>query len=284
VVSDDVKSGKGLLGENDVLKNDSVKISVIVPTKNSKNRIETCLNSLVHQSYPNYEIIIVDGHSSDDTINIVSKYSVRVFFEEGGTRASACNVGISNAKGEIVAFTDDDCVVPENWLEQIAVNFANREIQVLGGPSLTPAESTRLEKALGVTYAQVVQLTSIGNKSGEKVAGCNSAYRKSTVIDIGGFNEKLVTAEETELHSRIHKNGGKIFYDPNMAVLHFRRASFRSFFKQFYRYGLGKGCMLREHPELLGISDVIAFLPFFYLPFLFLFLFFNPTLAINILL
>jgi glycosyltransferase involved in cell wall biosynthesis len=258
-------------------------ISVIVPTKNSQRRIEMCLNSLMHQSYSNYEIIVVDGHSSDDTLNIVSKFPVRVFFEDGGTRASACNVGISNAKGEIVAFTDDDCVVPENWLENIARNFTNRELQVLGGPSLTPPESTRLEKALGATYTQVIHLTAFGNRSGENVGGCNSAYRRRTVIDLGGFNEKLITAEETELHYRIYQNGGKIFYDPNMTVFHFSRASFRLFFKQFYRYGVGKGYMLREHLETLGVSDMIAFLPLFYLPFLFLLFFFNPILAVDIL-
>jgi GT2 family glycosyltransferase len=140
-----------------------------------------------------------------------------------------------------------------------------------------------LEEALGATYTQVVQLTAFGNRSGENIGGCNSAYRKKALIDVGGFNEKLVTAEETELHYRIFRNGGKIFYDQNMVVLHFRRGNFRSFFKQFYRYGLGKANMIREHPEKLGLSDVVAFLPFFYLPFLFLLVFLNPILGFDIL-
>jgi glycosyltransferase involved in cell wall biosynthesis len=266
-----------------MLSDNIVKISVIIPTKNSHNRIEACLKSLANQSFPDYEIIIVDGHSSDDTTKIASKYSTRVFFEDGGTRASACNVGISYAKGEIVAFTDDDCVVPETWLEQIARNFENREVQVLGGPSLTPPGSTRLEKALGATYTQVVQLTALGNKSGKNVAGCNSAYRKNAIIEVGGFNERLITAEETDLHFRIYRQGGKIFYDPDLVVFHYRRASFRSFFKQFYRYGVGKGRMLREHPNTIGVFDVIAFLPFIFLPLSFLILILNPVLGANIL-
>jgi glycosyltransferase involved in cell wall biosynthesis len=260
-----------------------IKISVIIPTKNSHNRIEACLKSLTNQSFKFYEIIIVDGHSTDDTIKIASNYPTRVFFEDGGTRASACNVGISYAEGEIVAFTDDDCVVPETWLEQIAMNFENRDVQVLGGPSLTPPGSTRLEKALGATYTQVVQLTALGNKSGKNVAGCNSAYRKNAIIEVGGFNERLITAEETDLHYRIYRKGGKIFYDPNLAVLHYRRANFRSFFKQFYRYGVGKGRMLREHPNTMGVFDLIAFLPFIFLPLSFLILMLNPVLGVNIL-
>jgi glycosyltransferase involved in cell wall biosynthesis len=264
-----------------MLSGKNIKISVIIPTKNSHNRIEACLKSLVNQSFSDYEIIIVDGHSSDDTVDLASKFPVRIFFEDGGNRASACNVGVSHAKGEIVAFTDDDCVVPKDWLERIAINFDRDEMQVLGGPSLTPPESTHLEKALGATYAQVVDLTALGNKSGKKIAGCNSAYLKSTLINAGGFNEKLVTHEETEIHLRIFRKGGKIFYDPKMPVLHYRRTTFRSFYKQFYRYGLGKAGMLREHPETLAFSDVVAFLPFVYLPFLFVLFFLNQTLALN---
>lgn len=257
-------------------------ISVIVPTKNSGNRIEKCLTSVLHQSYPNYEIIVVDGHSSDDTIELASKFPVRIFFEEGGTRASACNVGIAHSKGEIVAFTDDDCVVPENWLEHIAMNFANPSLQVLGGPSLTPQDSTRLEQAFGAINAHILPFTTFGERSVRRVWGCNSAYRKSVIIAAGGFNERLATAEEIELQYRIHRKGGEISYDHNLIVLHYRRANLRLFFRQFYKYGIGRGHMLRDHPTAIRASDVICFSPFIYFPFLFLTFLLNPTLGIDI--
>ena len=120
------------------MSNQTPFISLIIPTKNSQKMIVQCLNSVISQTYKNFEVIIVDGHSTDNTLELVSQFHVNIFFEEGRTRASACNVGISKAKGEIVAFTDDDCVLPENWLEKIAMHFADPELQVLGGQRFNP--------------------------------------------------------------------------------------------------------------------------------------------------
>ena len=232
-------------------------ISVVVPTKNSQRMIEKCLNSLTSQSYSNYEIIIVDGHSVDDTIKIVSKFPVRIVFEDGGTRASACNLGISHSRGEIVAFTDDDCIVPKGWLEKIAKHFEDPNVAVVGGPGLTPPESDKWEKTFGAIRTLIIKST---NELGpvEQIPGCNSAYRKRPLAEIGGFVEDLPTAEETELHFRIMKSGLKLVYDSELAVYHSPRVNLSKFLKQNFRYGIGKGLMLRLHPSALKISDMVA--------------------------
>jgi cellulose synthase/poly-beta-1,6-N-acetylglucosamine synthase-like glycosyltransferase len=240
-----------------VSKKEMLAISVVVPTKNSQRMIEKCLNSLTSQSYSNYEIIIVDGHSVDDTIKIVSKFPVRIVFEDGGTRASACNVGISHSRGEIVAFTDDDCIVPKGWLEKIAKHFDDPNVAVVGGPGLTPPDSDKWEKTFGAIRTLIIKST---NELGpvEQIPGCNSAYRKSALVEIGGFVEDLPTAEETELHFRIMKSDLELVYDSELAVHHYPRVNLAKFLKQNFRYGVGKGLMLRLHPSALKISDIIA--------------------------
>jgi cellulose synthase/poly-beta-1,6-N-acetylglucosamine synthase-like glycosyltransferase len=264
------------------------KVSIVIPTKNSSRMIEKCLHSLLNQSYSNYELIIVDGHSVDDTIKIVSGFPVRIFFEEGGTRASACNVGILNSRGEIVAFTDDDCIVPEDWVEKIVKHFEDHEVCVVGGPALIPNDSGPWENTFGAIRTLVLK---VAHKLGpvEDIFGCNSAYRKSVVLEVGGFREDLLTTEETELHFRIMKSGGTLIYDPDMPVYHYPRVNLKKFLKQQYRYGLGKGLMLRLHPRALKISDVVAMasifvplalVPIFYFSFAFGLALFEVLLSI----
>jgi cellulose synthase/poly-beta-1,6-N-acetylglucosamine synthase-like glycosyltransferase len=240
-----------------VSKKEIPAISVVVPTKNSQRMIEKCLNSLTSQSYSNYEIIIVDGHSVDNTIKIVSKFPAKIVFEDGGTRASACNVGISHSRGEIVAFTDDDCLVPKGWLEKIAKHFEDPNVAVVGGPGLTPPDSDKWEKTFGAIRTLVIKST---NELGpvEQIPGCNSAYRKTTLIEKGGFTEYLPTAEETELHFRIMESGLKLVYDSELGVYHYPRVNLSKFLKQNFRYGVGKGLMLRLHPSALKMSDIVA--------------------------
>jgi glycosyltransferase involved in cell wall biosynthesis len=258
------------------------RVSVVVPTKNSRGRIVACLRSLFAQSFGDFEVIVVDGHSVDDTVSLASGFPVRILFEEGGTRACACNVGVAAARGEIVAFTDDDCVVPVDWLQRIVENFNDSAVQIVGGPPLTPPDSTLIEKAFGALYTHILPVTTIDYGGEKKVTGCNSAYRRNTVLAVGGFNEALVAAEETELHHRIYNKGGKIAFDPKLAVYHYRRTNFKSFYRQFYRNGSGKGSMLRQHPGAFKISDAVAYSPFVYIPLLLIIALFTPVIALNL--
>ena len=246
-------------------------ISVIIPTKNSSRTLDDCLQSLARQEYGNFEIIVVDGHSKDNTVEIAKKYTDKVFFEEGGTRASGCNVGIQHAHGDIIAFTDDDCEVPKDWLKQIASNFEDETLDVLGGSTKTPEESSKIERAFGAVLNDLLSLT-YSRDAYEKVIGCNSAYRKATLIDAGGFSENLPTAEETELDFRLKQAGKHILYLDSLFVLHNRRCTIRQFWKQQFRFGVGKGKWLHSNPSAIKASNFLAqlllFGSFVFLPIL----------------
>src|SRR5512138_937433 len=100
-------------------------ISVIIPTFNEEENIAQCLVSLSHQTVPrdSYEIIVVDGGSKDATCEIARKYADSVFTQTSKKVGGARNDGVMAAKGEIIATTDADCILPPDWIARIAEDF-----------------------------------------------------------------------------------------------------------------------------------------------------------------
>src|SRR5512137_2308327 len=111
-------------------------ISVIIPTFNEEENIAQCLVSLSHQTVPRseYEIIVVDGGSKDATCEIAKKYADLVFTQTSKKVGGARNDGVNAARGEIVATTDADCILPPNWIERIVKDFKNSGIVQVYGP------------------------------------------------------------------------------------------------------------------------------------------------------
>ena len=108
------------------------RVSLVVPVKNEARRIEQALAALRAQTLPPVEVLVVDGHSLDGTADLARSCGARVFFEEYGTRAGACQVGVQNAVGDLIAFTDADCVPAANWLETLAANLEDGVVGVGG--------------------------------------------------------------------------------------------------------------------------------------------------------
>jgi len=99
------------------------KVSVIIPVRNGAKKLTQCLEAVLAQSYEPKEVIVVDGHSSDDTVKVASKFPVKVLYEDYHTRAGGCQVGIENAEGEYIAFTDADCIPGKDWLANLIKEF-----------------------------------------------------------------------------------------------------------------------------------------------------------------
>ncbi len=119
-------------------------ISVIIPSYNEEANIARCLLSLQKQTVPRdeYEIIVVDGNSKDQTREIAEKYADLVFIQTSNKVGGARNDGVLRSRGDIIVTTDADCVLPEDWLENIRSEFSKRPIVHSSGPS------TRLKEAL----------------------------------------------------------------------------------------------------------------------------------------
>lgn len=188
-------------------------VSIIVPVRNERANIEECIISLLNQDYPKekYEIIIVNGHSRDGTLEVLSKLPVKVI-EDGGRGASeARNRGVAYARGEIVAFTDGDCVAQPDWIKNLAGSFDGPDVGGVGGALRTGN--------LGTLLSLCENLNTCATYKGFITA--NMAYRVDVINKAGGFDPNIKCGEDWDLWWRVLDWGYKVRFESSAVVVHF---------------------------------------------------------------
>lgn len=220
------------------------KISVIIPVKNEADKIERCLEAVFGQTIKPYEVMIVDGHSTDNTVENASKFPVKIFYEDYHTRAGACQIGVEGAEGDFVAFTDADCVPEKNWLEDVVKEFDEGIVGVgCGIKNIGEGlwkKSINLISGTFLGSANSVQGRFFKNKRYvNSISGCNSMYHKEDILKVGGFDVRLSTAEDTELNRKMLRIG-KLLYTPDAVILHNHERGLKDFANRMYQYGYGR--------------------------------------------
>jgi len=229
-------------------------VTVVVPVRNGELTIQSLLESLQRLDYDRnkVEVIVVDGNSTDKTREIVKKYPVKLVVEKRKGLNLARNTGIKCSKGEIVAFTDSDCIVPPNWITKIVENFKDPKVSCVGG------SAKALDSDFISQYADnsIVRLMPFFTKREEleKVkpffrhpAGCNMAFRRKVAEEVGYFDENIQYGfDEVEFADRVCRAGYKMVLDPDVLVWHKHRSTFREFLKQNFQYGKGSGLVLKR--------------------------------------
>jgi cellulose synthase/poly-beta-1,6-N-acetylglucosamine synthase-like glycosyltransferase len=268
-------------------------ISVVVGIRNEERFIEECIESLLRLDYPqdSYEIIIVDGMSSDKTRDLVQKYPVRLLLNERKNVAAARNLGVKNARGDLVAFTDGDCKVYSQWLKILVLEMQNApdDVVCVGGPNLIFDTDPIFGRVVG--YAQETFLGSGGSAQSKNstkkhyvssLPNCNAMYKKSAIQEVGCFDERFLIGQDGDLNYRIGKRGHKFLYIPEAQVLHHRRGTFKSFSVRMFKYGMWMAELFKKHGEfvrwyaflpsvaiifavVLLISSIIYFAPILFL-------------------
>ena len=232
---------------------DPPSISVIVPVRNSAKTIGDLLDSLISLEYDpgKLEIVVVDGDSSDCTRKIVEEYPVLFVDEEGKGLNAARNTGIKWTTGEIVAYTDGDCVVPPDWARAIARNFQSPLVGFVGGN----VEAYDKEDFLSI-YMDETFFNTKPNFKWRRVAtrlnlrhfpaGCNMAFRRDALAKIDYFDERieygfddLIPVEE------VGDMGFQIVLDPEVYVYHQHRTNLGDMLLQHFSYGRGGARLMR---------------------------------------
>jgi succinoglycan biosynthesis protein ExoA len=223
-------------------------VSVCIPVKNGEGRIEHCLASLRAQTYPadRYEIVVADGCSTDRTVEIARTFGARVVHNARQIVASGRNVAFAAANGEIIASTDDDCVLPPDWLATGVRYLSAADVAAVGGPSILPAEASPLSKAAGLIFRLAgragysVQADSLRRGEAHDLPGGNVIYRRAALDRVGCFDEALLTAEDVHLHLRLRAAGLKLTMAPELRVWHHKRDTLRRLFHQMRRFAVGR--------------------------------------------
>ncbi len=197
-------------------------VTVIVPTWNEEKYLEKCLTSLQQQSLKDpFEVIVVDGGSSDLTLKIADRFADEVFVVPDKPVGAARNIGASKAKGNILAFIDADTAASKNWLEETVRSFDNYpEVVGVTGPTL-PYGGSRLDELM---YGMARSAQRVSLKLGfPHVAGFNCAYRKDAFWRAGGFDENRELSEDVMLSFRVRKQGRVLFNKKMIAYTSLRR-------------------------------------------------------------
>jgi GT2 family glycosyltransferase len=229
---------------------DPPRVSVVVCAYNAETTLDACLASLERLRYPHYEVIVVNDGSTDDTGSIAESYSpVKVIHQENRGLSAARNVGIAAATGEIVAFTDSDCVVDPDWLTYLVATFRSSGLPAVGGPNLPPPEDSLVASCVAAAPGGPLHVL-LNDEEAEHIPGCNMAFRREVLEEIGGFDPLYRAAgDDVDVCWHLHDRGYRIGFSPAAMVWHFRRNTVGAYIGQQRGYGKAEALLYFRHPH-----------------------------------
>ncbi len=241
--------GKVFTVRSSALLRTAPRVSVVVCSYNRGAALEECLRSLVLLDYPDYEVILVDDGSTDNTREIAGKFpAVRVIHQSNQGLSAARNAGLHAATGSIIAYTDSDCFVDVNWLTHLVHQLEATDAVAVGGPNLAPDDGCAAA-CVAASPGQPVQVLE-SNTIAEHIPGCNMAFRREALMAINGFNPRYRKAgDDVDICWRLQQDGKWITFAPGAFVWHHRRQSPGAYLRQQAGYGEAEGLLWFDHPD-----------------------------------
>ncbi len=263
---------KKLGGEGPTTKRVALKsyplVSIIVCSYNGGKTLKECLESLDLLNYPNYEIVLVDDGSKDNTQDLVATFEVNRVIRataEGRTLppfmnivqpnmglSYARNAGAHASKGEVIAYTDSDCMADPDWLYYLIGTLLSGDYCGVGGPNISPPAVNWVQAAVSAAPGgpSHVLLTDV---VAEHIPGCNMAFHRWAFMSIGGFDTEYRKAgDDVDFCWRLQTNGGVIAFSPSAIVWHYRRFTLQAFRKQQEGYGEAESMLRFKHLIFFG--------------------------------
>jgi len=228
-------------------------VSVIVCSYNGGPTLASCLDSLGKLNYPQYEIILVDDGSTDDTSYIAAQFPwVRYIHQSNQGLSHARNTGAAAAKGEVFAYTDSDCMVDPDWLYYLIGTLVSGDYAGVGGPNVTPPAKSWIQACVAAAPGgpSHVLLTDV---VAEHIPGCNMAFYRWAFEGVGGFDTEYRKAgDDVDFCWRIQQAGWVIAFSPTAIVWHYRRFTLRAFLRQQDGYGEAESLLRFKHLIFFG--------------------------------
>lgn len=254
-------------------------VSVIVPAYNARGTIKQCLEALTGQSYPadSYEVIVVDDGSTDEIKNVVQGYKAQYIRQENQGPAAARNKGVREARGEIILFTDADCVPDANWIREMVKPFGNPEVMAVKGAYQTTQKNIVARFAQAEFEERFEMLKK--SESIDMVDTYAAGFRRLIFLKLGGFDTSFPVAnnEDTELSYRMSKGNYKMVFNPEAIVHHLNhpdsliKYARLKFWRGYWRMAVykrfpGKALKDTYTPQTLKLQILFLYLSLLILP------------------
>lgn len=247
-----------------------INASVIVTSYNNSHNLKNCLEGLLTQNHDqkevNLEIIVVDSGSIDNSIEILDNYKGKIKIILNPTKfprlspAQARNIGVKNSRGDILLFTDSDCVPPRNWVKEIIVSFQKYQIDCVIGtrePDIGEGLGTFVRRYDFILYSNKFIISEpliINQKNLQKgqpfilLAGNNFGMKRELWNKIGGMKTifKNPTGEDIMMEIEIIKHGANILFNPYIKVHHIHPVSLTKLFRKAFQHGEST-CLLEKY-------------------------------------
>lgn len=228
-------------------------VTVVVAARNAAGTINDCVGSLLELDYPpeDLELIVVDNASGDGTAGAVRRHGDRVMLLREARRGAgaARNAGIGNARGEVVAFTDADCVVDPGWLRHLVASLEDPGVGIAGGTirALRPANPIEL---FGETIHDHRAAIEVYNPP--YAITMNWASRRAVLEEVSGFDEAFLRCQDVDLSFRILAAGYRLAFAPGAVVHHRNERTLGGLFREGWVHGFHGVHARKRHAEFLA--------------------------------
>lgn len=220
--------------------------SVIIPTRARPERLAACLEALNNLDYPRdqFEVIVVDDGSDEPPHDVVRHFSgrldVALLTQPHAGPATARNTAAARARGDVLAFTDDDCAPASDWLTRLASRFAQDKHLAVGGRTINALTNDPYAAASQLIMDVVYAYYNADGSRARFVASNNVAFPKDQFHEVGGFDSSYpLAAEDRDLCDRWVHHGFRIIYAPEVVISHAHRMGLRGYVRQHFNYGRG---------------------------------------------
>ena len=233
-------------------------VSVVICAYNAERTMLPCLESLRKLDYPNFEVIIVDDGSRDRTAEISMDFpEFRLIRQPNKGLSVARNVGLHAARGDLIAYTDSDCVVDPHWLTLMVRTLTEKNFDGCGGPNYAPHEDGWVEACCAASPGAPCHVLTADDVA-EHLAGCNMVFTKAALVKVGGFDPQFTSAgDDVDVCWRILDSGMRLGFCPSAFVWHFRRNTIKAYYGQQRGYGRAEAMLYSRYPERFNVLGQI---------------------------
>ncbi len=224
-------------------------ISVIIPANNSEKTLPACLKALLHQTQPPDEVVIVNNGAGDVTLEFARQAGVKVIQQAHLGAAAARNLGVQQAQGDLILFTNPDCEPEDTWVERMSAPFQDPSVVGTKGVYRTrqPGLVARfVQQEYESKYAHMARLLTI-----DFIDTYSAAYRRDIFLENEGFDPAFPapSVEDQEFSFRLARKGYRLVFVPQAIVYHQHNSTLGQYFRRKYSIGYWKAFMLHWLPE-----------------------------------